>query len=253
MPGPTRDHMLGFEIEEPDSEAIASLLSRHGVVVVRKMLSPGAVDAVRSQVARQYEERDRAVRDGRQPADHPAVRHDSFLLDDFRTRVDDTGPLERLCDVIGSRLGHRLGREPVVLGHESRVKRQHPQSASPLSPFHQDPSFVKHRSFLIAWIPLDSCGENAPGLEVVPRALDRLLPVVGAGGSSASNPNYAHIEITQQTLAAEVDGMGERGGWRPVFAPGDVALLDQYTVHRTHVTTAMDRTRLTLVLRYVAR
>lgn len=84
------------------------------------------------------------------------------------------------------------------------------------------------------WIPLDPCGRDAPGLELIATRLDRLL---------------APAELTERAVS---DAFGGADAWTPEMQPGDVLLMHGGTLHRTHVTAGMTGDRTSVELRVFA-
>lgn len=84
---------------------------------------------------------------------------------------------------------------------------------------------------LTVWMPLDPCGEDAPGLEFVTRPLDTLL-------------HFA--ELNDAGLRARFDA---EEFWAPVLAPGDALLFGCGTLHRTHYRAGMRQPRTSIEYR----
>jgi ectoine hydroxylase-related dioxygenase (phytanoyl-CoA dioxygenase family) len=82
------------------------------------------------------------------------------------------------------------------------------------------------------WIALDSCGVDAPGLELITQKQTRLLPPA----------ELSHGWIREQFPPDQF--------WRPRLEPGDALLFPGDVLHRTHVTPAMTRDRTSLELRF---
>ena len=82
------------------------------------------------------------------------------------------------------------------------------------------------------WLALTHCGTDAPGLDVVPRRLDGILPM----GTEGTPFEWSVSEdLVQTRFAAEMT--------RPVFAPGDALIFDDRFLHRTTVDSTMTRVR----------
>ncbi len=125
----------------------------------------------------------------------------------------------------------------------SMVRRQAPADAVNALPFHQDGANYAEMDFLNFWMPLTPAGEDSPGLEVVPRALDGCLEITA--GPSA----HPLIELDEGAVAARY---GAENFFRPVLAPGDVLIMNQYTIHRTFSPRSASRTRSSFELRVLA-
>ena len=76
---------------------------------------------------------------------------------------------------------------------------------------------------LNVWLALSRCGDEAPGLDVVPRRIDRYV---------SSRPTMAMFEnmISQRMAEQAAGGMTIM---RPLFEPGDALLFDELFLHKT--------------------
>ena len=99
---------------------------------------------------------------------------------------------------------------------------------------------------LNCWFPLDPAGGESPTMEVIPVGLKHLLEM----GMDSKKSLYSHLQIAQQTVH---EHLTEVETWTPMMFPGDVLLLDSYTVHRTHQTETMSRERCDFEMRFAAR
>jgi hypothetical protein len=127
---------------------------------------------------------------------------------------------------LGGRAGLSLNASSVRLSElDAKVRRV----------FHQDGNFLGGvaAQTLNCWIALDPCGKDAPGLEVFPRRMDRLL----AAGTEGSVVKW---EIDETLVYRE---LGVENRWIPEFNPGDAFVFDHLHVHRTYVTDSMIRNR----------
>jgi hypothetical protein len=101
--------------------------------------------------------------------------------------------------------------------------------------WHQDGSFIGTDVCSVdVWMALSECGRDAPGLDIVPKRIDYLLP---AGPDTVSIPHETVLKTCQAEGAAAVS---------PVFHPGDVLLFDHLFLHRTAVIPGMSRERYAL-------
>ena len=69
-------------------------------------------------------------------------------------------------------------------------------------------------------------------------------------GVNSEKGLYSHLQIAQQTVN---ESLTDVQTWTPMMFPGDVLLLDSYTVHRTHQTDTMSRERRDFEMRFAAR
>jgi len=134
----------------------------------------------------------------------------------------------RLDEVIAGFLGERA-----ALSAEKCTFRR--VDSSPVhASWHQDGAFMgKCLRTVNAWFALSDCGRDAPGLDVIPRRLDALLPTGEEGA-------IFEWSVSAQTIARELPGVPI---WRPEFRAGDVLLFDHLCLHRTAVDPGMTRLR----------
>lgn len=75
---------------------------------------------------------------------------------------------------------------------------------------------------LNVWVALSHCGDRAPGLDVLPRRMDRFVAT-----AVAPPLDFIVAQETVDELAAETPIV------RPIFEPGDALIFDQYLLHQT--------------------
>lgn len=98
--------------------------------------------------------------------------------------------------------------------------------------WHQDGAFMGTdiRSVNV-WLSLSHCGEDASGLEFLPRRMSQVLPTGSHG---------AHFGWSVGSGLVEEQGVATVS---PVFAPGDALLFDHYFLHRTGIPAAIAKDR----------
>jgi hypothetical protein len=79
------------------------------------------------------------------------------------------------------------------------------------------------------WLALSRCGDVAPGLDIVPRRLDHIVPT-GTEGA-----------FFDWSVAPDVarEAAGDAPLLRPVFDPGDVLFFDELFLHATGADSSM--------------
>ena len=97
--------------------------------------------------------------------------------------------------------------------------------------WHQDGAFLGEVPALDVWIALSPCGQDAPGLDLYARRVDRC-----SKPARRARPTTGRSD-TQ--LVTEMFGAPQR----PHFQPGDVLVFDQFLVHRTSDDPRMTGTR----------
>lgn len=124
-----------------------------------------------------------------------------------------------------------LGERPAISINKCTLRKV---DASAGTAWHQDGAFLGDGvRALNVWVSLSDCGVDAPGLDVVPRRLDHIVPT----GTEGAIFDWSVSDAIAQEAA------GDRPIERPVFAPGDVVLFDDLFLHRTAVEPGMPNTR----------
>jgi hypothetical protein len=150
-------------------------------------------------------------------ADSPRMLHQ--LLDLYERKG--------LRDVVAGYLGER----PVLSATKCTLRRVPPDSDSH---WHQDGSFMGDGlRVLNIWLTLTRCGEDAPGLDIVPKRFDHVVEV-GTGDSRFANM-VSNDVIARVSEDAPVI--------RPRFEPGEALLFDELFLHSTAADPAMPRSR----------
>lgn len=138
----------------------------------------------------------------------------------------------RIPEVVAEYLG-----EPAALSvNKCTLRRTQAYSAGA---WHQDGSFLGSGVRTVdVWVALSECGgdTNAPGLAMVPRRIDHVLPTKIEGAASVISPSAAG-------LAEALQG---RPPLRPAFGAGDALLFDELFLHATGGTTDKTRDRYAL-------
>jgi hypothetical protein len=86
------------------------------------------------------------------------------------------------------------------------------------------------------WLSLSRCGDEAPGLDIVPRRLDGLV-------ATATDEAVLGYQVSQgkaEEAAADVPIV------RPIFEPGDALLFDELFLHQTGSDASMPKPRFAI-------
>jgi hypothetical protein len=125
-----------------------------------------------------------------------------------------------------------FGDRPALSAEKCTLRRV--DNTPSLASWHQDGAFMgKGLRTLNAWFALSRCGRDAPGLDIMPLRIGRLLPTGGEGA-------IFDWAVSDQTIARELPGIQI---WRPEFEAGDVLLFDDLCLHRTAVDGKMTKPR----------
>jgi hypothetical protein len=121
--------------------------------------------------------------------------------------------------------------EPALLSFEKTTLRK----ADPAVPggWHQDGHFMGKVRALNLWLSLSRCGDESPGLDMVPRRLDELV-IAGVDGAAL---DYV---VTNERAVAVAE---PKRVIRPIFEPGDALLFDELFLHKTGSDPAQPKPR----------
>jgi hypothetical protein len=143
-----------------------------------------------------------------------------WAADSPRVMFDHIDTLERLgvADVINEYLGERAA----ISMNKTVLRRVLPTRGG--ADWHQDGAFLGAdiRS-LNVWLALTDCGVTAPGMDIVARRLDGIVPTGGEG----ANFDWSVAPADAERAA------GEGGIVTPEFKAGDALLFDHLMLHRT--------------------
>jgi hypothetical protein len=123
-----------------------------------------------------------------------------------------------------------LGEPAALSMNKSTLRKAEPGAGAA---WHQDGAFMGEVRALNIWLSLSHCGDDAPGLDIVPRRLDEVVP---PGTDDAIFP-------WSVAPAAVERAAGDDGIVRPIFEPGDILLFDELCLHSTAVEPEMSETR----------
>lgn len=220
---------------------------RHGHLLVRGLVAPSQVARLCEVIDRAFDAREAALA-GRHTADlapwwdpvervpKDAWRHWTRLGQGLLTADSPRGFFEFMETVRTLRLDELiagyLGERPAVSVEKCVLRRADASLRDPL--WHQDGAFLQQGCRTVnAWFALSHCGVEAPGLDIVPGRLERILPT----GTDGICFDWA---VSDEMVQRELPGVSF---WRPEFEPGDVLLFDHLLLHRTAVDRNMPGVR----------
>jgi hypothetical protein len=126
-----------------------------------------------------------------------------------------------------------LGEPPLVSVQKTTLRKAEP---SVPGAWHQDGAFMGDVRSLNLWLALSRCGDEAPGLDVVPRRLDAF---------AATGTDEAVLSYQVSQRAAE-EAAGGTEIVRPVFEPGDALFFDEMCLHQTASDPSMPNPRFAI-------
>jgi hypothetical protein len=127
-------------------------------------------------------------------------------------------------------VGGYLGEPPLVSLNKTTLRKATPDVAGA---WHQDGKFMGHVRALNLWLSLSRCGDESPGLDIVPRRLEELV---------AAQTDEALLDYQVSQKMAE-DAAGDKPIVRPIFEPGDALLFDDLFLHKTGSDPSMPKPR----------
>ncbi|MCB0871232.1 MAG: hypothetical protein KDB52_10400 [Solirubrobacterales bacterium] len=113
-----------------------------------------------------------------------------------------------------------LGEKPLISADKCTLRKATPDVPGA---WHQDGRFMGDVRAMNVWLSLSRCGDEAPGMDLVPTRLDDFV---------ATGTEGTWLE-TQVSDAVAEEAAGEIGIVRPVFNPGDALLFDDLFLHQT--------------------
>lgn len=246
---PQGDPLPEFRPQELTPELIRAAILRDGCVLVRglipRQLALGLADGIDTAYARRE-----ANQTGENPKD---AFYEEFVPDDrfggpiWRSWIKEGGGLLgadsptlmfRFIEALGERgidrlVNGYLGEPAIISVHKTTMRKAQPSVGGA---WHQDGFFMGPVRALNLWLPLSRCGDEAPGLDIVPTRLD---DYVATGTEGA--------ELTWTISEQEVqDAAGEAGVSRPIFEPGDALFFDELFLHKTGSDPAMQKPRFAI-------
>jgi hypothetical protein len=231
---------------EVTPELVRAGIMRDGCLLIRGLVDPSEALALAGEIDKAFGARD--AEEGGGSAD-PAY-YSEFLPDPrFREslgrewvagggglwaadsphvlfRMLDTFERGRLLDVIRG----YLNEPPLISVQKCTLRRVDPDAGAG---WHQDGAFMGDVRALNVWLSLSRCGDEAPGMDVLPRRLDRVVPT---GTEGAIFDWSVSPQVVEETA-------GETGVLRPIFEPGDVLLFDELFLHSTAAEPDMPKSR----------
>ncbi len=224
---------------------LRAAILRDGCLLVRGLIPREAALDFAGQIDRALRQRDR--HDGGQPARprlllgvrarrrsaemaRPWVKQGGGVLSpDAPTRPQTA----RALPAAGLPELRRLPRRAAA----DRLQKTTLRKAEPSVPgaWHQDGKFMGTVRALNLWLSLSRCGDESPGLDIVPRRL----------GPPGRQTEEAMLRL--HGVPARGRGGGGRAGiLRPIFEPGDALFFDELFLHKTGSDPAMPKPRFAI-------
>jgi hypothetical protein len=236
----------GIQPDQLTPELVRAGILRDGCLLVRGLVDRADAEALADGINRAFEARDGAiegtpVHTGDYDEFKPDPRFSGFMARDWVSgggglwAADSPHMLFEMLDTfervgLSSVIKGYLGEAPTISVQKCTLRRVDPGSGRG---WHQDGAFMGDVRALNVWLSLSRCGDESPGMDIVPRRLDHLVPTGTEG---------AVFDWSVSPQVAE-EAAGEVGVMRPIFEPGDVLLFDDLFLHTTAAEPDMKKSR----------
>jgi hypothetical protein len=245
LPSPNGSSLPDIAPADLSPELLRAGMLRDGCLIVRGLVPREEALRMAADIDRAFEER-ATIHDGGSVKDPYYEEFDpdsGFSLAERQWVRDGGGVLAADCPKVMfdlTDLFERTGLREIITGYlgeraamsmnKSTLRRARPDDGGA---WHQDGAFMGDVRALNVWLSLSHCGDDAPGLDLVPKRLNHVVPT-GTDG--------AFFDWSVAPAVAE-EAAGEAGIVRPIFEPGDVVMFDELCLHSTALDPAMTKTR----------
>jgi hypothetical protein len=131
---------------------------------------------------------------------------------------------------LGGLVSGYLGEPALISVHKTTLRKADP---SVPGAWHQDGFFMGEVRSLNLWLSLSRCGDEAPGLDILPRRLDDYV-------ATATDEAVLNYTISQRQVEQTA---GDTPVIRPIFDPGDALFFDERFLHQTGSDPSMPNPR----------
>jgi uncharacterized small protein (DUF1192 family) len=236
--------------EAPASELTAGLIRagilRDGCLLVRGLVPREAALHLAAEIDRAFAERERqdagqAAAPGYYEEFPPQARYGDVV---GRGWIEQGGGLLaadapklnfEMMELFGaaklrSIVSDYLGEPALISVHKTTLRKADP---SVPGAWHQDGFFMGDVRSLNLWLSLSRCGDLAPGLDILPRRLERYV-------ATATEEAVLDYTISQRNVE---EVAGDTPVIRPIFEPGDALFFDELFLHQTGSDASMPNPR----------
>lgn len=231
-------------------ELLRAGILRDGCLLVRGLVGRDEALGFAGEIGRAFEERER-LSEGIRPAEgyyeefapaapfevEDVVRHwvklgggvlaadAPRLTSEMLAMFQDAG--------LGRLAADYLGEPPMISVQKTTLRRAEPSVGGA---WHQDGAFMGEVRALNLWLSLSRCGDESPGLDIVPRRLDGIV-------ATATDEAVLSYQVSQ---AKAEEAAGDVPIVRPIFEPGDALLFDELFLHQTGSDPSMPKPRFAI-------
>ena len=245
---PAAEGLPEIDPEELTPELLRAGILRDGCLLVRGLIERERALDLAAQIERGFAERERG-QDGGDAAEgyYEPFHPDPRFKESNREWVQEGGGLLAVdSPVVGFEtlelfrdaglrelVGEYLGESPLISLQKTTLRKADP---SVVGAWHQDGSFMGDVRSINLWLSLSRCGDESPGLDLVPRRLDDLVPT---GTEGTWLPDQVSDQVAE-------DAAGDLGILRPIFEPGDALFFDHLFLHKTGSDPSMPKPRFAI-------
>ncbi len=238
--------LAGVSREQLTPELVRAGILRDGCLLVRGLVDPDAALALAGDIDRAFEARDMSAPGAAgdrsfysefvpAPAFRASLSRDWIEGGGGLWAADSPHLLFEMLDTfdragLSDAIRGYLNEPPLISVQKCTLRRVDPSAGRG---WHQDGAFMGDVRALNVWLSLSRCGDEAPGMDVVPRRLDHIVPT----GTEGAMFEWSVSEQVAEETAADV------GVLRPIFEPGDVLLFDEMFLHSTAAEPEMRKSR----------
>jgi hypothetical protein len=243
---PAGDPLPEVAARELEPGLIRAGILRDGCLLVRGLVPRDRAEAMAAQIDQAFKQRERSdagrsVRDGyyeefapEPGAGEPVVR--GWIKQGGGLLAADAPMLHvemmELFAAAGLRelVGDYLGEAALISVHKTTLRKAEP---SVPGAWHQDGFFMGPVRSLNLWLSLSRCGDESPGLDLLPKRLEHYL---------ATATEEAALDYTISQVKVD-EARGETPVLRPIFEPGDALFFDELFLHQTGSDPSMRKPR----------
>jgi len=246
---PDADGLPEFTREDVTPELLRAGILRDGCLLVRGLVDRDEALRFAGQIDRSFAERDKhdsgeSAAEGYYEEFRPHARYgdvnvrpwvkegggvlatDAPMLTFEMIEMFRAAGLERLVE-------DYLGEPPMFTVHKTTLRKAAPEVPGA---WHQDGAFMGEVRALNLWLSLSRCGDESPGLDVVPRRLDYLV-------RAQTEEAVLDYQVSQKNAE---EAAGDKKIIRPIFEPGDALFFDELFLHATGSDPSMPKPRFAI-------
>jgi hypothetical protein len=238
-PAPEVDGVPEVGPERLDAPLLRRAILDRGCLIVRGLVDRDEAAALAGDVDRAFAARETSTGDGYyeefSPPGHPGFFERGFTAETGGMWTVDSPPILfgvlEMLERAGVRevLTQYLGERPAISAQKGTLRRVTKARVG----WHQDGRFLGQVRTMNIWLALSHCGDVAPGLDLIPKRLDEIVPT----GTHGEEFDWAVARPVAEEVA------GETGIVRPIFEPGDALLFDDLFLHSTAADDSMTEPR----------